>query len=361
MADVSHSVSGEATFPIRRRPLPNAASEDITSEAGNSDNAGEATPTTRSSLDVLARLSSDRPATLPTSLAVLSRSLLASDREASLEHLAENELPQNETARHQYSELTQPDSSESSEEISTRSFTRRIDRLQESLPHLNNIKYPSRQRKAKVDCYDFSPEATVSAWHAAFRNESEGFLTDNNVPLHLALGQRPPYGSDLRLIVIEDMSSELLKLLDSLFDMSLEAFEEHLLNSGWRDGIHVDQTEDSWITRNMAKDYVSMKWYRPVRRHLSKRSPCADRAALLNSWGSKRPFRWTQEVFDAERERHEVEHSFLPSSNVFRECWDIQAEVSQSKDTSDLLLYEERATIWSRQRQDYRIGMSNLI
>lgn len=356
MADVAHSVSREATFPTRRHPSPDAASEDITSE-----DAGEATPTIRSSLDVLARLSSDRPATLPTSPAALSTSLPASDHDVAFEYWAEDELPQNGTAGYQHSDPTQTDRPESGEEMHIRSFTQRIHQLQESLPHLNNIKYASRRQEAKVDCYDFSREATVSSWHAAFRREFNDYLTDDDVPLNVVLSQRPPSGTDLRLIVIEDMSLELLKLLDSLFDMSLEAFEEHLLNSGWRDATHVDQTEDSWITRNMAKDYVSMKWHRPVRRRLSKPSPCADRSALLDPREPKRAFKWTQEVFDATGEGSVVEHSLLPLSNVFRECWDIQAEVSQSKDSGNIVLCEERATIWSQQREDYRIGMSKYI
>ena len=244
------------------------------------------------------------------------------------------------------------------EEAGHVSFADKIRLLQPCLPHLQNIGYPSRRRDAKVDCYDFSKGSEISTWHAGFRLMLDGFFADDDTPLSKLLEEQPQTGVDLRLIVAEDLSSDLIEQLGSLLDISPEPFEEHLLDSGWRNGVKTDRGADSWITQSMNKDYLTVKWYRPVKRHLLVPKTYEERVKLLDPHLRRPGLAWVEGVSDDLGKLHTVRHSSLPLSNLFRNQWDIHADIIESRDPRKTVAWEEKTTIWSQKRGSYRIGMS---
>ena len=172
------------------------------------------------------------------------------------------------------------------------------------------------------------------------------------------LKEQPQRSVDLRLIVAEDLSSDLIEQLGSLLNISPETFEEHLLNSGWRNGIKTQQGAHSWITHCMKKDYLTVRWYRTVKRQLLKPNTYKERVKLLNPHRRRPGFSWGESVTDDLGKRHTVRHSSRPLSNIFRDEWDIHADNIESRDSSKTVAWEEQLTIWSQARGSYRIGMS---
>ena len=251
-----------------------------------------------------------------------------------------------------------PNVPNNSVEAAPLSYAEKTRILQLSLPHLQNIRYLSRRSDAKIECYDFSKSLIVSTWHASFRLMLDGFFADDNTPLSRLLEEQPQSGVDLRLIVAEDLSSDLIEQLGSLLDISPEPFEEHLLNSGWRNGFSGDQGADSWITHGMDKDYSTVKWYRPVKRQLWKPNTYEERVKLLDPHLRRPGFTWAESVIDDLGKQRTVRHSSRPLSNIFRNEWDIHADIIESKHSRKTVAWEEQATIWSRRRGSYRIGMS---
>lgn len=235
-------------------------------------------------------------------------------------------------------------------------FAQRVRQLGSILPHLQNVRHRSRQKKAALKCYDFSGRVLTSVRHAAFRSEQLGFYTDDNVLLEQFLRQEPVADVDLRLLVADGLSSDLIELLGSTLSIGPEAFEEHLIGSGWKNGNSFDRPADTWITRDMVKDYVSVKWYRPVLQRLQKPDTLEDRATLLEPREGKTPLAWVEEVHDERGKIHRVHHSMRPLSNVLRKAWDIHGDVAGSKSTQKAVAWEERATIWSRTLGSLRIG-----
>ena len=240
--------------------------------------------------------------------------------------------------------------------IGAKPFAERVRQLGIVLPHLQNVKHRSRQQKAALQCYDFSGRVLTTIRHAAYRSEQLDFYTDDNVLLEQFLRRDPVVGVDLRLLVADGLSSDLIELLGSALDISPEAFEEHLIGSGWRNGSSLDRPADTWITRDMVKDYVSVTWYRPVLKRLQKPDTLEDRAALLEPRESKVPLTWVEEIHDKHGKIHRVHHSTRPLSNVLRKAWDIHGDVADSISTKRAVAWEERATIWSRTLGSFRVG-----
>ena len=240
-------------------------------------------------------------------------------------------------------------------------FAERVRQLGFVLPHLQNVKHRSRQQKAALQCYDFSGRELTSVRHAAFRSEQFGFYTDDNMLLEQFLRLEPGAGVDLRLLVTDGLSLDLIELLGSALDISPEAFEEHLIDSGWRNGSSLDRPADTWITRDMVKDYVSVKWYRPVLKRLRKPETLEDRATLLEPRENKVPLTWVEEIRDKIGKIHRVHHSTSPLSNVIRKAWDIHGDVADAKSTQKAVAWEERATIWSRTLGSLCVGTLILV
>ena len=73
----------------------------------------------------------------------------------------------------------------------------------------------------------------------------------------------------------------------SLFEP--QCFEEYLMNAGWR-GQDEDPESNIWVTRNMAKHYVSVRWYRRVRQKLERGCSDEDHKKILGGGGCPRWF-----------------------------------------------------------------------
>ena len=334
-------------------PLPHRASWS-SSRSNRSAELNDATHTRRSSLEALERaplaLGESAPVT-PTALTpVLSP--------------PQHDSPPEDTAGYEQSMISRssesngPNLPNDSGQVVLPSFAEKVREMQLYLPHLQNVRYPSRRKDAKVDCYDLSKDSVISTWHASFRSALGGFFADDDTPLSRLLKEQPQSSVDIRLIVAEDMSSNLIEQLGSLLDISPEPFEEHLLDSGWTDGLRVHQGVESWNTHAMNKDYLTVKWYRPVKRQLLKPNTYEERLNLLDP-NLRRPwFSWAESVVDESGNRHTVHHSSRPISNILRNNWDIHADIIESQGSSKTVAWEEQTTIWSQKRGSYRIGMS---
>ena len=233
----------------------------------------------------------------------------------------------------------------------TKPYTQTINTLRTYLPHLKNVSLgESRWRDVKVDCYGYS-DGTLSSVQS-FSTCPEGhdeFYTDDDVSLRGTIDHDPPRKDQLRLIIAEDLSTELISCLGSSLNISPEVFEEHLLNSGWRNGQYDDEESSTWITRDMAKPYTSLRWFRPVKRKLQRPYFDTDWQRLLTP--SEEAFSWTESVHDRGRQDLGVQHKSTVAKNIVRAELDLKTDSEASAEVGDLTAWEERATVWSRQSE----------
>ena len=135
-----------------------------------------------------------------------------------------------------------------------------------------------------------------------------------------------------RLVVVEDLCSELIGALGLAFELDPEFFAEHLNRSGYNGADHEDFSPDRWKTAHLQKDYTSMTWMRPV--YQSERmakllqTPEAildkpkefpeDPLAQLNSAAV-----WKDAKFNdkGEPDVQAMKHTPLVDTNIFRQSW----------------------------------------
>ena len=144
--------------------------------------------------------------------------------------------------------------------------------------------------------------------------------------------------------------------LGSSLGISPEVFEEHLINSGWCNGYYEDSESDTWITRNMIKDYVSLKWYRPVKRILSGEYD-ADRKNLLSD-SAEGVIKWTERIRDQDNKHVQIGYKVKPCTNILRREWDLRTNPRATSVAAPSSAWEERATIWTRKYKACRTGVS---
>ena len=234
------------------------------------------------------------------------------------------------------------------------SFASTTETLSLHLPHLFNVKYRSRRDDVNVTCYDYSDEALATIVAFSVVQPSKLLQNAEGVSLRQYLGTVPSKTVHLRLIVANDLSTDLIECLSSSFSTTPEMYEEHLVNAGWQNGIYDDQRPETWITRDMRKSYMSIKWYRPVKRVLQRPYSTNDRQKFLDP--RAQPFRWTENVADASGKPHGVQHESRPTTNILRQDWDMKTDADAAVSVGRFAAWEERATVWAKQCDGYRVG-----
>lgn len=249
---------------------------------------------------------------------------------------------------------SQEASSQASITPAVQPYSSTIETLSLHLPHLTNVKMRSRQKNVSVTCYDYLDTMTTSAKTFTAMKSSDELQNAEGISLQRHLKEVPPKSLRLRLIVTNYLCTDLIECLGTFFSMSPEVFEEHLINSGWQNGMDKDQEPDTWITRDMKKNHISIRWYRPVKRVLQRPNSTSDRLKFLDT--SAHDFSWTEVMTDRHGEPHAIQHVSRPATNIFRRGWDIKTDAEVSISRKGFVAWEERATLWNRQCNDYRVG-----
>ena len=238
-----------------------------------------------------------------------------------------------------------------------RSFALTTKALSLHLPHLHNTNYSSRLDDVGVTCYDYSERALATVEAFSVVQPSKQLQNVEGVSLREYIGRVPLKTVHLRLIVAQDLSTDLIECLGTSFSISPEMFEEHLVNAGWQNGDYNDQQPETWITRDMKKSHMSIKWYRPVKRVLQRPYSTNDRQRFLDP--RAQPFRWTENVADARGKPHGVQHESRPTTNILRQDWDIKTDADADVSVGSFAAWEERATVWAKECDGYRVGQTH--
>ena len=106
-----------------------------------------------------------------------------------------------------------------------------IETLSSHLPHVNNVKRPIRHSNVSVTCYDYLDDALASVEAFSVIHPSDELQTAEGMSLRRYLEDMPSKDVQLRLIVADDLSSDVIECLGTSLSMSPEVYEEHLVNS----------------------------------------------------------------------------------------------------------------------------------
>ena len=285
--------------------------------------------------------------TLPVDEVAISTALpLSDDEDLELESFGIN------TIDHDYRRQSQETIGESAIPA-VKSYSSTIDTLSLHLPHLVNVTQSSRKANVRVTCYDYCNNEIASVRAFSIKQESKELQSAEEKSLRKYLADPPPERLQLRLIVVNDLSTDIIDCLGNSFSMSPEFYEEHLVNSGWQNGIDNDQEPDTWITRDIKKAHMSLRWYRPVKRTVQRPCSAEDRRKFLDSRAGS--IGW-METFSIEGKPHHVKHVLSPATNILRQNWDIKTDVEAVDSTGGFIALEERATMWNKQCGELHVG-----
>ena len=210
-------------------------------------------------------------------------------------------------------------------------YSEDIRRLRNYMPHLKSVGTRGKAHDlAELECWDYGGTGSMRSmklysFQSNLRNSKQKFMKEviNEIPPDLAL----------RLIAVNSLSLKLIHILGSCLRINPEFFEEHLLNSGWH-GNYADPGSDSWNTRDLVKNYASIKWYRPIQRRTSRPNFHDTHDTQLDS--SETPERWSE---INPRNRY-VWHYTTPLVNILRRPWEVKLG------SGSFSAWEERATIY---------------
>ena len=214
-------------------------------------------------------------------------------------------------------------------------YSREIYRLQSYMPHLKNVGSNPRAHNidiAELECWDYShPGSLTSRSSYSVRSDTRS----SKVEFMRQVVDEIPSNVTLRLLVAEDLSQRSIRILGGCLGINPEFFEEHLLNSGWRNN-YADSESDSWNTRDLTKDYASIKWYRPILGRTPRPNLHQTQDARLDS--SETPELWSEVN---PRNRY-VWHHTNPLVHILRRPWEVELG------PGSFSAWEERATVFRK-------------
>ncbi|KAL8988735.1 MAG: hypothetical protein Q9177_002240 [Variospora cf. flavescens] len=212
-----------------------------------------------------------------------------------------------------------------------RVYSKEIQRLRRCMPHLENVsKVPRSHHRAELSCLDFSGGQLLSNKIHRLRSKTRKSEEDFVQSL---VGNIPSEVSD-RFLIVDDLSDKLIYLLGTCLHITPELFEEHLLNSGWHNNSYNDRDTDLWSTRNLAKNYVSIRWFRPIEGRVCRPYLEQDSGVMLDPLAT--PDSWEEDCGPTYR----ILHSTRPLVNLLRRPWEA------SLASGGFSAWEERATLW---------------
>jgi hypothetical protein len=138
-----------------------------------------------------------------------------------------------------------------------------------------------------------------------------------------------------RMIIVEDLCSELIEALGFAFDLDPDFFAEHINRSGYNGADYEDLSPERWNTAHLPKSYTSMTWMRPVYQSVKvaellqtpgvildmrKESPEAPQPTLTRA-NSAAVWRDAEFNDKGQRNGQAMVHTPLVDTNIFRQSW----------------------------------------
>jgi hypothetical protein len=231
-------------------------------------------------------------------------------------------------------------SDESSTEQLTPSVTGRdywdnIRPLKQILPHLKAIHPPNgrHERVGRLKSIDYFTNG--NAPQAGIYLEIGPQFDRNQLVSELQHMKRADNAVGSRMIIVEDLCSELIEALGFAFDLDPEFFAEHINRSGYDSADYEDFSPERWNTAHLPKDYTSMAWMRPVYQSAKvaellqtpgvildtrKESPEAPQPPLARANSAAV---WKDAEFNDKGEWNvqAMQHTPLVDTNIFRQSW----------------------------------------
>lgn len=136
-----------------------------------------------------------------------------------------------------------------------------------------------------------------------------------------------------RIILVEDLSPQVIIGLYAAFGLGPEIFADHLTRSGYGTSTYEDPDPSTWSFRSVSKTYVSLRWFRAVYKSERADMPTAARVNFERSkfteWKEKK---LTSTDAGEQPRRAKITHILERLTNILRKQRPLSALVTPSPD-----------------------------
>jgi hypothetical protein len=227
------------------------------------------------------------------------------------------------------------DAAGADEQDAEASYWQRVAPLLDRLPYLKHILHTQgcRHRSAgSVKCLDHMRNGSSARTRKSFEVKEMNSTEIRDTVQHLRSVEDAAVL--LRVLIVEDLSPDLMEALGSTFELDPEFFAHHLSRSGYAMADYDDLPPHRWPTFGMPCEHLSIRWLRPMLLdpHVAQwtKSP----AALLNQFTTHSQGRqrtvpssvtWTDTEFnhDGDHNEQRTEHRWAVDTNIFRRSWSL--------------------------------------
>jgi len=222
--------------------------------------------------------------------------------------------------------------------------------LTQILPHLEAIQPPNgrHQRVGRLKSIDYFNDG--AAPQVGISLELDTHFDQRQLVRELRKLKKVEDNVTSRMVVVEDLCSELIGALGLVFGLDPEFFAEHLNRSGYSGADHEDFAPDRWKTAHLPKDYTSMTWMRPVYQSERMAKLLQTPEAILDTRKeypelpglplvmANSAAVWRDAKFndDGEPDGNAMKHTPLVDTNIFRRSWLLSGRSVSRADFRDL-------------------------
>ena len=219
--------------------------------------------------------------------------------------------------------------------------------LTQILPHLEAIQPPNgrHQRVGRLKSIDYFNDGTAP--QIGISLELDAHFNQHHLVTELRKLKKVEDDVASRMVVVEDLCSELIGALGLAFDLDPEFFAEHLNRSGYSGADHEDFAPDRWKTAHLRKDYTSMTWMRPVYQSERMAKLLQTPEAILDTRKeypdlplamANNAAVWRDAKFNdkGEPDGNAMKHTPLVDTNIFRRSWLLSGRSVSRADFRDL-------------------------
>jgi hypothetical protein len=228
-------------------------------------------------------------------------------------------------------------------------YHEKIQRLVNCMPHLKQLhSYSGRFESVGLITrleYAKSIEHPRRTSRKTFDSEAWTGNAYKSFAKRLAPNRAQP--CSLRLLLVEDLSRDLILVLGSQYAIDPEAFATHISMSGFDRLSYTDLAESRWITAKMNKSSRSIKWYRPVRLETRVISWLQTPETLAELGGDGT--RWSETSYERRDEvlvEKKTKHHVKLNTNTFRQSRPLSTRPHDFSKDSVPGVWEERATVF---------------
>lgn len=228
-------------------------------------------------------------------------------------------------------------------------YNERIQRLVKCMPHLEQLKTFSSRTPSGGSIIRLEYGKTLERPRQKFRKTFDSTAWTGSASESLAQELAPKRDTPccLRVLLMEDLTMDLMRILGSQYEIDPEAIAVHISMSGHDKLSYTGLSESRWSTAKTKKSYRLIKWHRPVRLESRVLSWLQNPEDVIKLEGQG--IEWSEVSYGRRGNvlvEKKTKHHMKLNTNTFRQAWPLSTRPHDFSKDSVSAVWEERATVF---------------